>query len=215
MAAAFLLLAAAGGARAQTERFREPAAGARLEPGATLEVAWTLERTSEAGFDEMELVLSLDGGKTFPLRVTRDISVATRRVRWRVPALPTEHARLALRSGSEGAAESEVIRIVGPEFAIVARAGARPEELFRVGAEWRTRDALATRLDLPEPSFGDSTEEEIRAAAASPLAAEPPRSLARETSAARSAVPLAAKPPAPNVHLPALVAVALSLPLRQ
>jgi hypothetical protein len=94
-------------------------------------------------FDEGELVLSLDGGRTFSVRVSAEIEPGETRVEWRVPDLVAAHARLALRFGREGDAETERIELVSAEFAIVADA-APDERLFRVGSEWRTREALAT-----------------------------------------------------------------------
>jgi len=50
-----------------------------------------------AGAEERELVLSLDGGRSFPIRLTGEIGPGDGVVSWRVPALPAEHVVLALR----------------------------------------------------------------------------------------------------------------------
>ena len=56
-----LLVAAAG--LAQPGGFVEPAAGGRFDPGSIVRVAWSLGAAPE--FDEMELVLSLDGYRAY------------------------------------------------------------------------------------------------------------------------------------------------------
>lgn len=132
--------------------FVSPAAGARVESGQTVAVEWNLFSPSPFGFEESELLLSLDGGRTFPLRVTREIAPGARQLFWRVPALPTTRARLALRTGS-GDPDSETIRLVGQEFSIVAGPRLPLEGLFRVDQEWRTSDALE-RPQRPAPERG-------------------------------------------------------------
>ena len=98
----------------------------------------------------MELVLSIDGGLSFPIRVSRELSADSSGVRWRVPALPTQRARLAIRTG-DGDVESETVRLVSDEFEITddpRSPGGEP--LFRSDGEWRTAEALAPK-DSPGP----------------------------------------------------------------
>ena len=108
----------------------------------------------------MELVLSLDGGATFPIRVTGELSTDARALTWRVPALPTDRAVLALRAGDDGDDESETILAQSEPFAIAADLEAGPERLYAVAHEWRTRDALdgapvrTTPRDLAPSSGG-------------------------------------------------------------
>jgi hypothetical protein len=120
-------------------RFLAPGAGAGLESGETVRLAWSLPETRFRKPDEMELVLSLDGGRTFSVRVTRDLPPETRSFAWRVPALPTAHAQLALRTGEHG---NEEIELVGDEFSIEIGPGDPIEPTTQVGGEWRTGDAL-------------------------------------------------------------------------
>jgi len=54
-----------------------------------------------AGAEEWEAFLSLDGGETYPVRITPHLDLDLRRVQWRVPAVATESARLLLRVGDE------------------------------------------------------------------------------------------------------------------
>jgi len=136
-----LLLACALAVAAPGE-FDRPSALERLEPGATAVASWTLDPDVVRGLDEAELVLSLDGGVTFPVRLTGRIQPGARATTWRVPALPTEHARLALRAGLDERAEDEELIFVSEAFAIASPGTLPPEELFAVNDEWRTREAL-------------------------------------------------------------------------
>jgi hypothetical protein len=112
--------------------------------------------------DEMELVLSLDGGATFPLRVSRGLEPVAQTVRWTVPNLPTSRARLALRQGRCRRHDSEEVTIVGPAFAISGNAGEPLERVFRVGDEWRTREALESREDPPLANLSAAQGDEFR-----------------------------------------------------
>src|SRR5262245_10402716 len=125
-------------------RFLRPAAGERLEPGTVVELSWRLDG-APSDAEESELVLSLDGGRTFPIRITGNLDPATRRTLWRVPALPTDQARVALRAGDDEEPAQETLALVSSAFAILASSqDAALEELFAVGSEWRTREALET-----------------------------------------------------------------------
>jgi hypothetical protein len=90
--------------------------------------------------EEMEVLLSLDGGRTFQLRVSREMSPGTNEIRWRVPNLPTAAARLALRARDRG--DAEVIRAVSEEFAILPADTEPLEDLRRFRGEWRAGEAL-------------------------------------------------------------------------
>ncbi len=135
----------------------EAAARAGLQPSdripaGRIEVVSLEPATS--GAEERELVLSLDGGKTFPLRLTGEIGPGDREASWRVPALPTEHAVLALREG-DGGFEEEIVA-VSAEFSIVPDAGVPAEDIrFREG-EWKTREADTARPGLPSSAFGSA-----------------------------------------------------------
>jgi hypothetical protein len=134
-------LLAAAGARAEPTAFGSPAGGATLLAGTTVTVEWSLDPGATEHVGEMELVLSLDGGRMFSVRVTEELEPDVTRIDWSVPSLPTAHARLALRTGA-GSAESETIRLVSEEFEIVED-GLDPEEsILRMCGEWRTRDSL-------------------------------------------------------------------------
>ncbi|MFP5288142.1 MAG: hypothetical protein ACLGI9_20570 [Thermoanaerobaculia bacterium] len=84
-------------------RLVAPQAGARLAAGSTAELEWA----PLAGFDrlpeveEWEAFLSLDGGVTYPVRITPHLDQALRRFSWHVPPFPTRDARILLRFGNE------------------------------------------------------------------------------------------------------------------
>lgn len=137
-----MVLAAVVGAPlaiAQTPRFLQPSRTWRLEAGSTIEVSWAVD--PDPSFEEMELVLSLDGGRTFPLRVTGEISPEGTRISWRVPDLPTLEARLALRAGSDEEPGEETILIVSDVFEIAPLPRLDLEDIVRERGEWRTREA--------------------------------------------------------------------------
>jgi len=81
-------------------RFLAPAAGAELKAGGPATIAW--EAAGGLGdADEWEAFLSLDGGKTYTVRLTPHLDLAIRQFTFHVPDLPTSRARLLLRFGDE------------------------------------------------------------------------------------------------------------------
>jgi hypothetical protein len=105
LAWAVLALAPAGFARetGMPIRLVAPRAGATLAAGSTADLEWAPE-TGFAGVrnvEEWEAFLSLDGGATYPLRITPHLDQDLRRVRFQVPPIPTPDARILLRFGDE------------------------------------------------------------------------------------------------------------------
>lgn len=90
---------AAGGYSAQ---LISPTAGQVLNPGQQVKVEWnaTIPKTN-AGGCEMEIFLSLDGGKSFPLCLTPHVDPKMRYFYWNVPNTPTNAAVLDIRYGCE------------------------------------------------------------------------------------------------------------------
>jgi len=82
-------------------RLVTPADGTVLAGGETAEIAW--EPTGPLGGDvvEWEAFLSLDGGATYPVRITPHLDIGLRRAAFRVPAFPSRAVRLLLRFGDE------------------------------------------------------------------------------------------------------------------
>jgi hypothetical protein len=95
-----VLVLAASAARALPVQLVSPRPGATLLAGSEAELEWTsLQPLPDV--EEWEAFLSLDGGRTYPIRITPHLDQDLRRVRWRVPGLPTSDARLLLRLGDE------------------------------------------------------------------------------------------------------------------
>lgn len=101
-----------------------------------------------AGFDEAELVLSLDGGASYPIRVSRRLDTGAGEVEWVVPALPSHSARLGLRAGRKGA---ETLVAVSAGFAIHLGDGVPPERVVAAVNDLWTEEA-AREASVP-PSF--------------------------------------------------------------
>ncbi len=105
-------------------RLVAPQAGVTLTAGSTAELEWA----PSAAFakledvEEWEAFLSLDGGATYPLRITPHLDQDLRRVHWQVPAIPTADARLLLRFGDEREEETSIV--LPQHFSIAASAPA-------------------------------------------------------------------------------------------
>ena len=152
IAAVLALSAVAAPAAAPSGRSRLTLPDGPVVPGQLLSVTWG----NPAGtWDEMELILSLDGGRTWPIRVSRDLPPDATHASFRVPALPTAEARLALRAGREGEEEEEEeIVAESGEFPILVPQGPYGENLARVRGEWRTDEARGGHPpDLPAPAL--------------------------------------------------------------
>lgn len=80
-----------------------------------------------AGAEEWEAFLSVDGGRSFPVRITPHLPIAERSFPWTVPALPTAAARIRFRFGV-GGVEQEFL--CPDRFAI----GASPGPAFLSGS---------------------------------------------------------------------------------
>jgi hypothetical protein len=97
-----LLLAFLAGAlplaAAPRVRLLAPEEGAELVAGSVAVVQW---EEAPPGAEEWEAFLSVDGGRTYPLRITPHLDLSIRRFSFRVPDLPTRSARVLLRFGDE------------------------------------------------------------------------------------------------------------------
>lgn len=82
-----------------------PYAQTALVGGSTAEIAWRPAAgfAGLAGATEWEAFLSVDGGRTYPVRLTPHLDLDRRRFVFRVPDLPSEEVRLLLRIGDEKA----------------------------------------------------------------------------------------------------------------
>jgi hypothetical protein len=79
-----------------------PRLGQVLYPGEQVRIEWkaALPKTNAHGC-EMELVLSLDGGRTFSTWITTEMPPKTTHFDWIVPNTPTNAAVLDVRFGCE------------------------------------------------------------------------------------------------------------------
>mgnify|MGYP001390940100 CR=1 FL=1 len=98
-----------------------PQSGERFTVGDFVPILWQADVAAlrAAGATEWEAFLSVDGGKTYPLRITPHLDLTHDQFRWQVPAYPTRRARLLLRFGDE---RDERIVESSSEFEIVAAA---------------------------------------------------------------------------------------------
>jgi hypothetical protein len=110
-------------------RFSHPAAGATLREGDIVEIRWS---GVPADADEVELLLSVDGGRHFSLRLTEELDATSGSWLWRVPALETDNAALAIRMGVNG---KEITSAPGPRFRLSPGLGAAGASLRWQGGE--------------------------------------------------------------------------------
>ncbi len=85
--------------------------------GTTAELRWSeLPIFTKLGkIEEWEAFLSLDGGKTYSIRITPHLDHDVRVLRWEVPAVATSDARLLFRFGKEGQKGEEEAAYYPPE----------------------------------------------------------------------------------------------------
>ena len=81
-------------------RLVSPAAGAEVTAGSRVTIEWETAGLPPA-IVEWEAFLSVDGGRTWPVRLTPHLDASIRRFTIRMPDLPTPRARLLLRFGDE------------------------------------------------------------------------------------------------------------------
>jgi len=185
-------------------------AESRVQPDDVLTATWQVPEAVSRDRDEMELVLSLDDGATFPIRLTARIDPESRTARWRVPALPTEHARLALRAGDDDDPASEALVAVSDPFVIATPGAGAREDLFAVADEWRTREALegAPVRSLPRevgsPEADEFAEADSDASDSETAPAAPDAQPGKDAAPAVSAPPPTnpAPSPAPSANSP-------------
>lgn len=80
-----------------------PTLGQVLYPGQQIRVEWkTILPNIDLSWCELELYLSVDGGATFPFRLTPQLDPRAAFFYWTVPDMPTAAAVLDIRFGCEG-----------------------------------------------------------------------------------------------------------------
>lgn len=135
-----------------------------------LNVSWD---SCPSGAREWEAFLSLDGGRSFPLRVTPHLSTEVRAFSWPIPWVFAENARLRIRFG-DGSSEREYdvpgewnlvpsrdSRALSPESRDFAANPARGEEETSVWVEW---NGARPRTVVPAAPPGARSSSEWRSA---------------------------------------------------
>lgn len=163
--------ALAGPARAASRPdLRLMALPEEVRAGQSFELQWP---GAPREVEELEIVLSLDDGRTWRVRVSPELEGSSRRYRWRVPDLPAERARLRIRAGDDRGHEwegtpSEAFRIVGS-----GRANGAEAPLVERGW-WFDREGPRA---APASDFADAAEPGIEPGSAAwpgaPLPAPP------------------------------------------
>ncbi len=97
---AFAAFTAGAEQRAFNVHLIEPAAGASAVAGSAASIAWEADNTP-ADVEEWEAFVSIDGGRTYPIRVTPHLDAGIRRFNWTVPSLPGAELSILLRFGDE------------------------------------------------------------------------------------------------------------------
>lgn len=131
-ALAALLLLGRLPARAERDggRILSPATGEALVAGQLVDIVWS---TLPDDVEEMEFLLSIDGGRYFPLRVTQQLDPLTGSFGWVVPRVAARSARLRIRFGRDG---EEIEGEPGAPFSIFLPPALRPAPFLRRHGEW-------------------------------------------------------------------------------
>ena len=151
LALGFVLLARTAYAGEEAPRFVRAPQGV-VHPGDVIELEWSVEG---GAVDELEVVLAVDEGRRFTVRVTPELDPTTSRWSWKVPDLPSAHARLAIRYGEE---DEERISDPTPEFRIEPKADQKTSAPA-VARVWISRPGLPAdwwdEADAPPVSGAD------------------------------------------------------------
>lgn len=128
--------------------FTSPGPGQILQGGTVVEVFWS---GVPANAEEVELLLSLDGGRRVALRLTEQLSSRDRSYLWRVPNLTAGRAALLLRMGIGG---REIESAPSALFEILPEPTRPAEGLdWRAGELWLDEEGRARGAD-PNASAG-------------------------------------------------------------
>jgi hypothetical protein len=120
-----------------------PRPGQSLTAGSRLEIAWREAQGVASDFEEWEAFLSLDGGATFPYRLTPHLDRRLDRFEVELPPVASARARLMLRFGDE---HDERELLVPFELQIVAPT--RPEPPEPAASGWSLRSGESARPGL-------------------------------------------------------------------
>ena len=102
IAAPQLVTTASAGGGTYSARLISPTLGQVLHPGQQIRVEWkTVLPNTNLGACEMEVWLSVDGGRTFPMWISPWLNPKATYFDWTVPNMPTNAAVLDVRFGCE------------------------------------------------------------------------------------------------------------------
>lgn len=101
LAAAPGVATASAAPSAPAVRILSPAPGEVLRGGSEATLAWEPAGPVDPRIEEWEAFLSVDGGATYPVRITPHLDLDLRRVSFPVPRLPSKDVRILLRLGDE------------------------------------------------------------------------------------------------------------------
>ena len=204
--AAILVAPSARGSE-PSPRLVSPPSGAIVVPGriARIEIAG-----APSGADEWEAFVSVDGGRTYPLRATPHLPIRERAFDWNVPSLPPGPVRVKLRFGSRGVEREFLLdgplslgagdsgSLVVPEAETV---GATPAPGEEGTVAWVDRENGRARLIVPASPRALLADTRWKARSGIPVPA--PKRNVGAPAAGRSAVRLvlfrpASRPPRPR-----------------
>jgi len=124
------------------------APGRPLEAGTVVDVSWS---GVPENAEEVELLLSLDGGRRVAVRLTEQFSPGAHSYAWRVPNISARRASLVLRMGIEG---REIESPPSEPFEIVPNAGRVRESVELRNEELWLNENGAARDAAPLPCAG-------------------------------------------------------------
>jgi hypothetical protein len=170
-------------ARSATAPARLDLPPAEVRAGEVITLRWS---DPGPGVEELEILLSLDDGRTFPLRVSTELDAGERSLRWRVPNLPSGAARLRIRAG---VAHEEVEGEPTPAFRIVGAPGGADVAASPVheGGWWERlrapRGGASASLAGTAPAWGAMADDGPSATCERPLqiSGDPTDALASES----------------------------------
>jgi hypothetical protein len=178
-------------------------------PGGNAEVLFDAALLARS--EESELVLSLDGGASFPVRITRSQARADGRLGFRVPALPSMRVRLALRGDSE---DGERLLAESDDLSIAADPSLALEPLRRSAGEWRTREASDGLTESPEAGF-EAPAPRLSPLGPSPEPAAPPSAASFEPAAGARRIEETSPCAPARTALAAPASLSVALPKRE